>query len=492
MSSTEPLSITKSYLKELQILIVDDSAVVRGVLAKELMRSGVKVMQAENGQQALDIALSRELDLIITDVEMPAMNGIELCTSLKSNPSTQQIPIVILSSLDREGDIRKGYRAGATTYITKAQAKESLLETIETVLHRTTFQKGRLILVVDDSSTVRTLVEKGLKEVGFKVAKAQNGQVALDFLRNERPDLILSDIDMPVMNGEEFCRAVHSDPALTTIPFVVMSANNDRPIMRRMLQLGADSYLVKPFNIDQLVITVEKLLSDKLLLLSKEKERLEIEQRLILAGITSLCCALEARDSYTLGHSEAVSSIATRIAAEIGMSSEETDLVKLGGKLHDLGKIGVVDRVLLKPGKLTDEEFGIIKRHPVIGADILRPIPSLAKILPIVLYHHERMDGRGYPEGLRGDQIPLWARITAVGDTYHALTSDRPYRKGMEEEKALQIIEEASGTQLCPECVSVFLKMKLWDGDLSRGNNPLESSGETPLIILSEDLFLPS
>jgi len=117
----------------------------------------------------------------------------------------------------------------------------------------------------------------------------------------------------------------------------------------------------------------------------------------------------------------------------------------------------------LKPGKLSDEEFATIKRHPVIGADILRPAPSLARILPIVLHHHERIDGKGYPDGLMGENIPLWARIMAVGDTYHALTSDRPYRKGMPVEKALQIIEEVRGTQLCPDCADVFLKMKLWE-----------------------------
>lgn len=477
------------FLKELRILIVDDSAVVRSVLSKELLRSGVEVTQAENGQQAFDIALCKEFDLIITDVEMPQMDGIDLCRKLKSNPRTLQIPIVILSSLDSEEDIKKGYKAGASTYISKAQAKDSLIETIETVLQKTTFQKGRLILVVDDSSTVRTLVEKGLKEVGFEVVKAENGRVALNILKTVRPDLILSDIDMPEMNGEDFCQNVHADPALATIPFVVMSANNDRPIMRRMLQLGADAYLVKPFNVDQLVITVEKLLSDKLLLLHKEKERLEIEQRLILASITSLCCALEARDSYTRGHSEAVSYIATRMAMEMGMSQEEIELVKLGGKLHDLGKIGVVDSVLLKPGKLSDDEFAIIKRHPVIGADILRPVPSLAKILPIVYYHHERMDGKGYPEGLKGDKIPLWARITAVGDTYHALTSDRPYRKGMEKDKALQIIEEVSGSQLCPDCVGVFLKMELWDGINMEGRGILEEG--SPLIELPKVIITP-
>jgi putative two-component system response regulator len=480
------------YLKELRILIVDDSAVVRSVLSKELLRSGVEVTQAENGQQAVDIALRKEFDLIITDVEMPVMDGIELCRKLKLNPRTQQIPIVILSSLDSDEDIKRGYKAGATTYITKAQAKESLIETIETVLQKSTFQRGRLILVVDDSNTIRTLVEKGLKEVGFEVVKAENGRSALELLQRERrPDLILSDIDMPVMNGEEFCRTVHTDPVLATIPFVVMSANNDRPIMRRMLQLGADSYLVKPFNIDQLVITVEKLLSDKLLLLHKEKERLEIEQRLILASITSLCCALEARDSYTRGHSEAVSYIATRMAAEMGMSIDDVEHVKLGGKLHDLGKIGVVDSVLLKPGKLSDEEFAIIKRHPVIGAEILRPVPSLSKILPIVYYHHERMDGKGYPEGLKGDKIPLWARITAVGDTYHALTSDRPYRKGMEKDKALQIIEEVSGTQLCPDCVEVFLKMQLWDNACMEHGEPSSQCEQAPPTAASEPVILP-
>jgi putative two-component system response regulator len=243
---------------------------------------------------------------------------------------------------------------------------------------------------------------------------------------------------------------------------------------------------VKPFNVEQLVITIEKLLSDQILLLSKEKERLEIEQRLILASITSLCNALEARDSYTRGHSEAVSDIATKIAFQMGIGEGEIELIRLGGKLHDLGKIGVIDSVLLKPGKLTDEEFAIIKKHPVIGAEILRPVPSLAPIIPIVLYHHERFDGKGYPEGLQGSSIPLWARITAVGDTYHALTSDRPYRAGMPKDKALAIIQQVSGSQLCPDCVDVFIKMELWDKAISlQDNPPVDKDLVPPLVSLT-------
>jgi putative two-component system response regulator len=449
--------------KGIHILIADSSAVVRSLLAQELGKSGAKVTLCDDGEQAFDEVISGNFDLVIADANLPKIDGVELCKRLKSQARTQQMPVAILNSLDSEEDTRLGYQAGACACINKSQPREALLESIESVLYKATFQRGRLILVVDDSLTVRSLVSKGLKDAGFQVIQAENGSIALDLLKQQRPDLILSDIDMPVMNGEVFCQSVHEDPMLAVIPFVVMSANNQRPIMRRMLQLGADSYLVKPFNVDQLVITVEKLLSDQLLLLQKEKERLAIEQRLILASITSLCCALEARDAYTRGHSEAVSDIAVKIAMHMEISPEEIELIRLGGKLHDIGKIGVVDSVLLKPGKLTDEEFALIKRHPVIGAEILRPVPSLAKIIPIVLYHHERIDGKGYPEGLKGDSIPLWARITAVGDTYHALTSDRPYRQGMPFDKALQIIQSVSGSQLCPDCVEVFLKMELWD-----------------------------
>jgi response regulator RpfG family c-di-GMP phosphodiesterase len=412
--------------KGIHILIADASAVVRRILSRELERSGAVISLVDDGEKALNRTTTGEFDLVIADMDLPGIGGFELCRRLKAYQRTQQIPVVIMDSQESEDAVKRGYHAGATACISKIQPKDTLLDDIANVLKKATFQKGRLILVVDDSLTVRSLVSKSLKGAGFSIIQAENGRVAMEIMRHEKPDLILSDIDMPEMSGEAFCQAVHADPVFASIPFVVMSANNQRPIMRRMLQLGADSYLVKPFNVEQLVITVEKLLSDQLLLLHKEKERLEIEQRLILASITSLCNALEARDSYTRGHSEAVSDIASRIALQMGIPREEVELIRLGGKLHDLGKIGVIDSVLLKPGKLSDEEFAIIKRHPVIGGEILSPVPSMAPILPIVMYHHERIDGKGYPEGLTGSSIPLWARITAVGDTYHAPRATGP------------------------------------------------------------------
>ncbi|MCK7471905.1 MAG: response regulator [Desulfomicrobium escambiense] len=257
--------------KGIHILIADSSAVVRSFLSRELGKSGALISLADDGEQAFDYASSEDIDLVIADVDLPKIGGIELCRKIKTNQKTQQIPVIILDSLNTEDGIQKGYHAGATACIPKSQAKESLIDAIGNVLLKATFQRGRLILVVDDSLTVRSLVSKSLKDVGFTIIQAENGKVALDLLRHNKPDLILSDIDMPEMNGEAFCQAVHADPVLATIPFVVMSANNQRPIMRRMLQLGADSYLVKPFNVEQLVITIEKLLSDQLLLLSEGK-----------------------------------------------------------------------------------------------------------------------------------------------------------------------------------------------------------------------------
>jgi HD-GYP domain-containing protein (c-di-GMP phosphodiesterase class II) len=191
----------------------------------------------------------------------------------------------------------------------------------------------------------------------------------------------------------------------------------------------------------------------------KEKERLDIEQRLMIESITGLVQALEARDPYTRGHSEAVGRILSELLKINGSRQSEVERARLAGRLHDIGKIGVRDSVLLKPGKLTDAEFSQIKKHPIIGARILGAIESLSDIHDIVLYHHERFDGKGYPHGLKGLEIPLLARITAVADTFHALTSDRPYRGGMSVEKALSIINEVKGTQLCPESVRLFWRL---------------------------------
>lgn len=443
------------------ILIVDDSLIIRKALSRQLEKFGAVVSQAEDGEKGLTESLSGSFDLIITDVEMPNLDGFGLCEKLKENPHTRGIPVIILSSLESDRDIEQGFRVGAAAYVSKSEAQSQLNETIERVLEKSRFHRGRLILVVDDSLKIRQILSQALAEEGFQVITAENGKQALLRVQDLRPDLILSDIDMPVMNGVDLCKKLHTDPALAAIPFVMMSPNCDRAIMRRMLQWGAASYLIKPFNLEQVLITVEKLLSDHFLILLKERERLDSERKMMLASITSLIVALEARDQYTRGHSEAVAGLVARMAAHMNADHDEIESLGIAGRLHDLGKIGVPDTILLKAGRLDAKEFAIIKEHPIIGASILGSIPSIKPLIPVILHHHERFDGKGYPSGLKGEKILLWARMTAVADTFHALISDRPYRKGMSQNEAMNIIEEVRGTQLCPDCVDNFKSLML-------------------------------
>lgn len=439
-----------------KILIIDDSPFFRNQIENELKSIGASISHAEDGRRGLDMALLRPYDLIISDIEMPNMDGFALCSKLKGNPNTISIPVILVSSNDTERYIDKGFRVGADSYIIKTDLKNRLLDTTLEVLEKSKFHNNNHIIVVDDSSTIRSIVKDAFEKSGFNVTTAENGKDALKKIKANPPDLILSDIDMPEMNGIDLCNNVRMDSELKAIPFVIMSANDNRATMRQLLDRGVSAYLVKPFNMEQMVITVEKLLSDQYLLLLKEKERLDSERQFMLAGITSLIAALEARDHYTCGHSQAVSSIVEKMAFKMGMSNEDIETISIAGKLHDLGKIGVPDSVLLKPGKLTKVEFNLVKEHPVVGVNILGNISSLSTVIPAIRHHHERFDGKGYPDGIKGEKIPVWARLMAVADTYHALTSDRPYRDGMPLGKAMDIIYDVRGTQLCPDSVDLF------------------------------------
>ncbi len=439
------------------ILVVDDSRLVRQTVRTLLAGLDVALDEAPDGKAALDAALARDYDLVLTDIEMPVMDGLELCRCLKDHPKTRGVPVVMLSSFDSESDIERGFLAGAAEYVSKRDAEANLAKVVVEHLTHSDFRKKRSILVVDDSKVIRDFVVDGLAKAGYRVTAAENGRHAVEILGEGIPDLIVSDIDMPYMDGFELCRALRNDERTAGVPFVVMSSNSGRHYLQRMVREGAASYIVKPFNIDQLVILVGRILSDHVRLLLADRNRLELEHDLILRSITSLVSALEKRDPYTRNHSENVARYGAGIAATIGLERELIETIELGGRLHDIGKIGIRDDILLKQTALTDAEFEAIKSHPAKGAEILNPIPSLADVVAIVLYHHERYDGTGYPERLVGDSTPLAARIIAVADTYDALTSTRTYRAALRPSEALEILQKVRGTQLAPEPVDAFL-----------------------------------
>ena len=453
--------------KALNILIIDNSVAMRSGLKALLGSLNANIIEASNGLDGLNLLSQTHFDVIITSVDMPKMDGLELCRRVKHTPATQAIPVIILSSSNAATDIDSAIQAGAAAYIAKREARTRLYDTVQKIRAKSSSQKERTIMLVDDSRPIRIMIQKGLLEAGFRVIPAENGKEALALLSKNRPDLILTDINMPEMDGFQLCEVVRSDPEYATIPFVVMSTINDRAQMREIIKYGATDYMVKPFNVDEMVIHIERFLADRFQLLLKDKERLDTEREMLLGSIASLVAVLEARDMYLKDHAEAVARIASGMAALTGVSKKELEAMTIGAKLHDIGKIGLRDEIMFKSEPLNEQELGFFKQHPRIGAHILQSIPYLPpEIVSIVLLHHERPDGKGYPKGLKAEQIPKWAGITAVADTYHVLTSVRPYGKGLSSEKALQIIEDFSGTQLCSEYVYLFLDWMASKGDV--------------------------
>jgi response regulator RpfG family c-di-GMP phosphodiesterase len=447
------------FMDKPRILLVDDDSYNRSTIKSILSLTKAEIFEIPPERDVLSVTEEGDFDLIIANLKrFPFEQSAFYHKFLPGQTVAQKLPLILVGSSESSTDIKKAMAAGATAYLDRAEARNKLIPLVQKLFSDSTEKAmGKKILVVDDSKTVRMMLKDGLIKEGYQIVTANNGKEALEVVQSVQPDLILSDVYMPEMSGIELCQSLHENVLYSDIPFVVMSTENDAGNMKKMMEYGAAAFIIKPFNLEQLMVTLNKIFSYEFLILLKEKERLDGEQKLLIAGITSLVKALEARDKYTRGHSDRVSLILSGLVKHSGGSKYDIERAHIAGQLHDIGKIGVRDNILLKPGRLNDEEFFQIKQHPSIGAAIIQTIPSISDIVPVVRSHHERMDGKGYPEGLTGKDIPLWARMTAVADTYDALTTDRPYRKGKHFHEALDVIKSVSGTQLCSDCVNLFL-----------------------------------
>ena len=275
------------------------------------------------------------------------------------------------------------------------------------------------VLVVDDQQANAHLLERHLVREGFSVTTTTDGQTAIDTVHDARPDVVLLDVVMPGLSGFEVCRRLKRDPTTRLTPVVLVTALNERAHRIEGINVGADDFLSKPVDPLELKARVRSLAR-----LKQFTDELDSAE----AVIVSLAQTIEARDEYTVGHCQRLARYATALGADIGLRPDELDTLERGGFLHDIGKIGVPDSVLLKPAALTTGERAAIERHTLIGDHLCSTLNALQRVRPIVRHHHERLDGSGYPDGLRGEQVPLLARITSIVDVYDALTTTRPYR----------------------------------------------------------------
>ncbi len=289
------------------------------------------------------------------------------------------------------------------------------------------------ILVADDQAANRELLDELLTAQGFRVVTVPDGAAAVEELSKTQVDLVLLDVMMPHLNGFEVCQKIKSNPEAYLIPVVLITALSDKQDRIEGIKAGADDFLTRPVDRAELLARVGSLL--------KLKQRTDELQR-AEAVLFTLARSIEGKDPYTHGHCERLSEYSARLGEHLKLSEGQLIALRRAGVVHDVGKVAVPDSILLKPGRLTEEEWKVIREHPVVGERICAPLKSFRLVLPIIRHHHEKLDGSGYPDGLRGEAIPITARILQIVDVYDALTTERPYKRAFFITDALQTMKE--------------------------------------------------
>jgi putative two-component system response regulator len=309
------------------------------------------------------------------------------------------------------------------------------------------------VLVVDDEAANVKLLKSLLTRERYTVVTASDGEEALAMVASAQPDLVLMDVLMPKLSGYDVCESIKRNPATRLTPVVLITALNQREHKIRGIKAGADDFLTKPVDPHEL-----KARAHSLVRLKRYTDDLDSAESVIL----SLALVIEARDAYTDGHCQRLAAYATTFGTALNLSEEELAALFRGGYLHDIGKIGIPDAILLKDGRLNESEYRQIKEHPVIGDRLCGELRSLRQVRPIVRHHHERLDGSGYPDGLKGDEIPLLAQIMGIVDVYDALTTMRPYRAaGTADEAYAELQREVQRGWRRDDLVDTFIALKI-------------------------------
>lgn len=295
------------------------------------------------------------------------------------------------------------------------------------------FEKPPVILLADDHVETRSALEYMLRAQGYHVICADDGDRALEALFANSVDLALLDVRMPGRSGFDICREIKSNAQTRLIPVVLITGMADSDSRVEGIECGADDFIAKPLRREELLARVRALLR-----LKHFTDELESAENVLFM----LARSIEAKDTYTEGHCDRLSRLSAALAAQIALPEDQQTALRRAGIVHDIGKIAVPEQILLKPGPLSEPERKIIEMHPVVGERICAPLKSFRMVLPIIRYHHEHQDGSGYPDGLRGEEIPVTARILQTVDVFDALTTDRPYRAALSTEKAFAIIRE--------------------------------------------------
>ena len=451
-----------------KILIVDDDQMSRKLAEFVLKKDGYQTTSVESGEACIEhLKNNNDINLVLLDIEMPQMNGIETLENIRADKSIAETKVIFLTANEFSKYKEQSNRLGVLDFISKPVYGPEILERIKAVFAKETTAKDT-ILVIDDDRMNLKLAEHVLAPF-YNVVTSLSYKDALDYLSKELPALALLDVHMPVMNGFELLAEIRKIKDCDDLPVIFLTADSDRETEIRVFREGGLDYIQKPFVPEVVLERIKRILSLHKLQTSLESEvrrrtaELEESRRkheiLSLQVVKSLASAIDAKDRYTNGHSSRVAQYSKEIAHHAGKSIEYQDEIYFVALLHDIGKIGIPDNILNKNTKLTEAEYEIIKQHPNIGVEILKNITEMPNIEIGAHYHHERYDGKGYPEGLAGNEIPEIARIIAVADAYDTMTSRRSYRDVLPQDVVREEIAKGRGLQFDPVFTDIMLKM---------------------------------
>ena len=471
------VSLLPTEKRLVNVLVVDDEEGICALIEDMLTEDGYRVETANSAEDALRKASRSPFEVMIADVVMPGMNGIALLNEIKR--ISPQTAVVMVTGFAKLETAMQAVSGGASGFLLKPFKMQDLKQSLETALGKKRSEeemhrlKSLASLVEMGKRVSSTLELASLAELVVEVACSETRAAYSCLMLVDRDRLITktsvgrkpAEVEVGAQAGEGIGgRTVGAGSIVSdayrgadgrSIPALGLPLVTDGSVLGALcLVKEGGSGPFAPSDVDFLSV-----LCSQAAIAIKNSQLFEELQDHFIGTTVALAVALEAKDPYTRGHSERVARYAARIAEEMGFSRQDVEKIRCAGLIHDIGKIGIPDAVLLKEGRLTDEEYREVKRHPAVGADIIRPVPALQDVVPMVSSHHERYDGRGYNLGYQGNDIPLGARILAVADSFEAMTSNRPYRTAMSREKAIEELLAGSGTQFDPEVIKAFVRV---------------------------------
>ncbi len=449
-----------------RILIIDDDRMNLKLTQFLLEKAGYQVKTALSGKEGLQLLGTEPFDLLLLDIRMPDMDGIEVLRTIRNTPEIAALKVVFLTASNDRTDLTQAVQLGASRFVQKPCLPEELLKAVEEASREGNDEV--LLLIVDDDLLSQKVARRAFESI-YRVRCVSSGEEALEFCRHTVPHLILMDLYMPRMDGLAAFQQIKTLRDCRHVPVVFMTVDSNAETEQKLFQAGAVDYVRKPFIAEAIrerikrILELQKLQSFQQMEVERRTAELQDSmqkfQRLTRQVIYSLAGAIDAKDAYTNGHSGRVAEYSREIARRAGKDEQEIDEIYYAAMLHDVGKIGIPREIITKKSKLTPEEYAIIQEHTVMGEKILSGITELPHLKVGARWHHERYDGKGYPDGLKGTDIPELARIICVADCYDAMTSGRSYRDAMTQQKVRSEIKNGVGTQFDPEFANIMLQM---------------------------------